>query len=259
MFFTKTRQLEILLTVSAEDWNCGLQFLSFYYSQGYYSSGFITLWNEPIFYSSSVSAHFTTTEYVNVLFVYLFPCSDLLCPLFQRASPYRICRRVFVDFFLFFDLLCPLLQCTLPLKKVWTFVRWFVPVFWPTLFSVSAYFAASRDRNVLSVDWSEASDLPSVSAYFTATEDVNVLSVDWSLYADLLYPLARLYVVPVGKFMAKFVDWLVLEAGVSLDSMHLIGLSLGAQVAGTIGEHVTSGSIGRITGTRDEVRWERGL
>lgn len=112
---------------------------------------------------------------------------------------------------------------------------------------------------MLSVDWSEVSDLPSVSAYFTATEDVNVLSVDWSLFADLLYPLARLYVVPVGKFMAKFVDWLVLEAEVSLDSMHLIGLSLGAQVAGTIGEHVTSGSIGRITGTHGEVRWEREL
>lgn len=89
-----------------------------------------------------------------------------------------------------------------------------------------------------------------VAAYLSAADlDVNVVSVDWSKKGDnWFYPIARYAVVPVGKFLASVVDWMVTEAGVSVDSVHVIGHSLGAQIGGVIGEHVTVGQIGRVSG-----------
>lgn len=84
---------------------------------------------------------------------------------------------------------------------------------------------------------------------YLATQDVNVVAVDWSEVADKLYVKARMGVVPVGKFLAQVLDWLVLEAGVSIDKVHIVGHSLGAHIAGTTGEHITVGNLSRITGT----------
>lgn len=79
--------------------------------------------------------------------------------------------------------------------------------------------------------------------------DVNVVSVDWSKTADnWFYPVARYAVVPVGKFLAEVVDWMVSEGGLPIDSIHVIGHSLGAQIGGVIGEHVTVGQLARISG-----------
>lgn len=85
------------------------------------------------------------------------------------------------------------------------------------------------------------------TAYLEA-QDVNVIVVDWSWVAGLIYPLTKTAVTPIGIFLAQFVDWLVLEAGVSVGSIHIIGHSLGAHIAGVVGAHVTTGRISRITG-----------
>lgn len=51
----------------------------------------------------------------------------------------------------------------------------------------------------------------------------------------------------VGEYTAKFIDYLV-SRGLYLPSLHLMGLSLGAQMAGVCGQSVKSGRIQRITG-----------
>lgn len=54
--------------------------------------------------------------------------------------------------------------------------------------------------------------------------------------------------MPVGKFVGSFLDWMVTDAGVSLDLLHVMGHSVGAQIAGMVGEHVSVGKVARITG-----------
>ncbi|KAH1027547.1 pancreatic triacylglycerol lipase [Dendroctonus ponderosae] len=51
----------------------------------------------------------------------------------------------------------------------------------------------------------------------------------------------------VGEYTAEFIDYLV-SKGLYLPSLHLAGLSLGAQMAGVCGRNVKSGRIRRITG-----------
>lgn len=51
----------------------------------------------------------------------------------------------------------------------------------------------------------------------------------------------------VGEYTAKFIDYLV-SRGLRLEALHLIGLSLGAQMAGVAGANVKSGRVARITG-----------
>lgn len=83
---------------------------------------------------------------------------------------------------------------------------------------------------------------------YQSTQDVNILVVDWSKYADSLYSIARYAVVPVGQYLAVVLDWLEEEAGVSVSSIHIIGHSLGAHIAGAVGEHITGGTVSRISG-----------
>lgn len=52
----------------------------------------------------------------------------------------------------------------------------------------------------------------------------------------------------VGRDVALLISELVEEAGVNLSSVHIIGHSLGAHVAGYAGEFLPG--IGRITGNR---------
>lgn len=51
----------------------------------------------------------------------------------------------------------------------------------------------------------------------------------------------------VGEYTAQLIDYLV-SRGMYLPSLHLIGLSLGAQMAGVCGASVRSGRVFRITG-----------
>lgn len=57
----------------------------------------------------------------------------------------------------------------------------------------------------------------------------------------------------VGEYTALFIDYLV-SRGLYLPSLHLIGLSLGAQMAGVCGQNVKSGRISRITGNEASER-----
>lgn len=72
--------------------------------------------------------------------------------------------------------------------------------------------------------------------------------VDWSGLSTGRYPEVRKNTRLVGKHIATLCDLLVVNTGISLTSVHLVGHSLGAHVAGYAGASVTKTKIGRITG-----------
>ncbi|XP_046396793.1 phospholipase A1-like isoform X2 [Ischnura elegans] len=79
--------------------------------------------------------------------------------------------------------------------------------------------------------------------------DCNVVVVDWSILSlNHLYPEAKRNTVPVGHYMAKFIDFVAREMGVDVGDLKLVGHSLGAHVMGIAGKNVQSGKLGRITG-----------
>lgn len=50
-----------------------------------------------------------------------------------------------------------------------------------------------------------------------------------------------------GRRIAQFIDFIV-STGVALDSIHIIGHSLGAHAAGYAASNIKSGTIPRVTG-----------
>lgn len=84
-------------------------------------------------------------------------------------------------------------------------------------------------------------------------EKINVIVVDWGLGSSVLnlYDAAAGNTRLVGAQVAELIDVLHRNFHVALNKFHIIGHSLGAQVAGFAGEKlVKSGKvIARITGT----------
>ena len=84
-------------------------------------------------------------------------------------------------------------------------------------------------------------------------ENMNVIVVDWGLGSSVLnlYDAAAGNTRLVGAQVADLIDVLNNKFYVALRKIHIIGHSLGAQVAGFAGEKLVKGGkvIGRITGT----------
>uniref|UniRef100_A0A1B0BK99 Lipase domain-containing protein n=2 Tax=Nemorhina TaxID=44051 RepID=A0A1B0BK99_9MUSC len=78
--------------------------------------------------------------------------------------------------------------------------------------------------------------------------EYNIIVVNWDRAQDPNYIAAVAAVPSVGERISKFIDYLVIEKGVSLDTLHVIGHSLGAHVAGYVGKHIKSGQIFTIIG-----------
>lgn len=60
--------------------------------------------------------------------------------------------------------------------------------------------------------------------------------------------MSAVAVAPVGRYTGQMLDRLVSEVGVSTDSFHLVGHSLGAHICGVAGETFSSGNLSRISG-----------
>ncbi|XP_043946652.1 lipoprotein lipase-like isoform X2 [Protopterus annectens] len=86
-----------------------------------------------------------------------------------------------------------------------------------------------------------------VKALYQKEHNANVIVVDWLNRAHQHYSTAAENTKLVGQDIAKFINWLEETVDVPVDSLHLIGYSLGAHVAGFAGSHATS-KVGRITG-----------
>ncbi|OXB79028.1 UNVERIFIED_CONTAM: hypothetical protein H355_008506, partial [Colinus virginianus] len=77
--------------------------------------------------------------------------------------------------------------------------------------------------------------------------DINLIIVDWNRGAtNVIYSTAVENCRKVAEILKNYVDQM-LAAGASLDSMYMIGVSLGAHIAGFVG-HNYKGKLGRITG-----------
>nr|XP_031536678.1 phospholipase A1 member A isoform X2 [Vicugna pacos] len=76
--------------------------------------------------------------------------------------------------------------------------------------------------------------------------DANVVAVDWVYGSTGVYFSAVENVIKLGLEISRFLSKL-LALGVSQSSVHIIGVSLGAHVAGMVG-HFYKGQLGRITG-----------
>lgn len=82
--------------------------------------------------------------------------------------------------------------------------------------------------------------------------DYNVIGVDWSKLCPAgFYILSRSHVQGVAEYVAKLMGTLIDQGMLTCEDLHVIGHSLGAHVAGTIGKEMqnrVSCSPGRITG-----------
>lgn len=75
----------------------------------------------------------------------------------------------------------------------------------------------------------------------------NVIVVDWEKYANGLYTTAFCNVTTVATNIVEFIIRLVTATAVPLRKLHIVGHSLGAQVAGEVGKQFDR-RVGRITG-----------
>lgn len=88
-----------------------------------------------------------------------------------------------------------------------------------------------------------------VAAYFTRG-DYNIIIVDYSSLAQVPC-VSQVEWAPrfCGKCIAQLAYYLMTHPrGVTPDTLHLIGYSVGAHIAGLAANYVTKGKLGRITG-----------
>lgn len=90
-------------------------------------------------------------------------------------------------------------------------------------------------------------------AYF-AHGEYNIISADYShLVKEPCYLQAANNVPLVGNCTAQMIDALVEYGLFTLQELHVIGFSLGAQVTGQIGLFLKSGQLERISGLINEI------
>ncbi|XP_068089784.1 lipoprotein lipase [Hyperolius riggenbachi] len=86
-----------------------------------------------------------------------------------------------------------------------------------------------------------------VNALYTREPNSNVVVVDWLSRAQQHYPISAAYTQLVGQDVASFIDWMEEVLNYPVDSIHILGYSLGAHAAGVAGS-LTKNKVNRITG-----------
>jgi len=100
------------------------------------------------------------------------------------------------------------------------------------------YLSRSSANNVIVIDWGKLSGsktLPHTS----------------SLQTSLFYTQVLNNVGPTGQRVADFINFLKENRGISFNNVHIVGMSLGAHIAGAAGNFIQrnhNGLLGRITG-----------
>ncbi|XP_050298257.1 lipase member H-A-like isoform X2 [Anthonomus grandis grandis] len=93
----------------------------------------------------------------------------------------------------------------------------------------------------------ENDDAQSIKNAYLTRGDYNVILVqNERILAGLDYITAASNCKPIARYSAYFIDYLV-SKGLHLNTLHVIGLSLGGQIAGMTGQFVRSGRLPRIT------------
>ncbi|KAK0167248.1 hypothetical protein PV327_004673 [Microctonus hyperodae] len=77
----------------------------------------------------------------------------------------------------------------------------------------------------------------------------NVILVDWRKLAAMpTYLTAARNVKKIAPYVARMVEWLINLNALSMPKIHIIGFSLGAQVAAFVAKNLAPQKVGRITG-----------
>uniref|UniRef100_A0A1B6CJQ3 Lipase domain-containing protein n=1 Tax=Clastoptera arizonana TaxID=38151 RepID=A0A1B6CJQ3_9HEMI len=105
----------------------------------------------------------------------------------------------------------------------------------PTAVYIHGYIETSSSLSVRTV----------VDAYLQRG-DHNIIVVDWGVLANKPAVQAAIYTNNVGQALAMMIDGLV-SSGYDASLLHLIGHSMGAHVAGFVGNYFKGGRIRRIT------------
>ncbi|KAK4872645.1 hypothetical protein RN001_014674 [Aquatica leii] len=115
---------------------------------------------------------------------------------------------------------------------------------------VSSYFNYSRPTKIIIHGFissiKETVFQMSKNAYLE-TGDYNVIGMDWSVLCEFEYFTAMRGAQIAGAYLGAFINYLV-EEGVDLENIHVIGHSLGAHVAAMGADKIKAGKIHRITG-----------
>ncbi|XP_046737880.1 lipase member H-A-like [Diprion similis] len=115
----------------------------------------------------------------------------------------------------------------------------------------SEYFIVNADIKILIHGYSETisnTKMIDIKNVYLEKGEYNIIVVDWGALANsTCYIDAARAVSKVGDMIGRLLDQLILS-GVPLTSIHIIGFSLGAHVAGFAGKNVKLGVIERITG-----------
>uniref|UniRef100_A0A182QWX0 Lipase domain-containing protein n=1 Tax=Anopheles farauti TaxID=69004 RepID=A0A182QWX0_9DIPT len=115
---------------------------------------------------------------------------------------------------------------------------------------VGSSFRSDRLTKVVVHGWQSDKDSEAVTSIRKAYLhhwDYNVIVVDWSSCSITFDYIASVRCVPVvGQIVAQMLDTLHNRLGMNMDSVYLIGHSLGAHVAGFAGKKVQSGKVNTI-------------
>ncbi|GLG95242.1 Phospholipase A1 1 [Gryllus bimaculatus] len=115
--------------------------------------------------------------------------------------------------------------------------------------NVPSNFDASKPTRFVIHGWnSAASHMDHIrQAYIATGSGYNVILVDWSGKASAIYSSARSSALEVGKYVAEVVNNLISLKGLNLNTLYIIGHSLGAHAAGVAGYNLNS-KLARVVG-----------
>ncbi|CAH0687767.1 unnamed protein product [Spodoptera exigua] len=114
----------------------------------------------------------------------------------------------------------------------------------------NSFFNPHVPTVVIAHGWlsNQESDLnPTIRDALLHKEDVNVIILDWKkLASSLSYNTAVKGVPAVGRGLGQFLNFVHYVTGAPLNSMHLVGFSLGAHLVGNAGREL-GGRVARVT------------
>jgi hypothetical protein len=117
---------------------------------------------------------------------------------------------------------------------------------------LSSSFDSNKQTRFICHGWNDAGTsgfAPLMKNAFLQAVDVNLFVVDWSLGANTpYYPDAQGRVPSVGLMIARFVDFIKANYNVDLQTISMVGHSLGAHAIGFAGKQITSGKVNVLVG-----------
>ncbi|KAK4887863.1 hypothetical protein RN001_004134 [Aquatica leii] len=93
--------------------------------------------------------------------------------------------------------------------------------------------------------------MPKLKDEYLTRYDANIIMVDWSYYSKESYGKAFRYAPSIGETIANFLITIDASPGISIESIHVVGFCIGAQISGFTGQSLIdkyNKTLNRITG-----------